>query len=105
MKYVLLLIFCALVFLVCFLVDQLLQKLFPKHELEKSKSVVRPPQKSATFGVLLVFIPLMALLFWMPEGGDALLTGLLRRRDDHGRVPTLHIFFRRDLLWGRQLSL
>ena len=74
MKYVLLLIFCALVFLVCFLVDRLLQKLFPKHELEKSKSVVRPPQKSATFGVLLVFIPLMALLFWMPEGGDALLT-------------------------------
>lgn len=74
MKYVLLLIFCALVFLVCFLVDRLLQKLFPKHELEKSKSVVRPPQKSATFGVLLVFIPLMALLFWMPEGGDTLLT-------------------------------
>lgn len=27
MKYVLLLIFCALVFLVCFLVDKLLQKL------------------------------------------------------------------------------
>ena len=48
MKYVLLLLFCALVFLVCFLVDKLLQKLFPKHELEKSKSVVRPPQKSAT---------------------------------------------------------
>jgi len=41
MKYVLLLLFCALVFLVCFLVDKLLQKLFPKHELEKSKSVVR----------------------------------------------------------------
>ena len=30
MKYVLLLIFCALVFLVCFLVDKLLQKLFPR---------------------------------------------------------------------------
>ena len=27
MKYVLLLLFCALVFLVCFLVDKLLQKL------------------------------------------------------------------------------
>ena len=74
MKYVLLLLFCALVFLVCFLVDKFLQKLFPKHELEKSKSVVRPPQKSATFGVLLLVIPLMALLFWMPEGGDTLLT-------------------------------
>jgi len=41
MKYVLLLLFCALVFLVCFLVDKLLQKLFPKHELEKSKSARR----------------------------------------------------------------
>ena len=41
MKYVLLLIFCALVFLVCFLVDKLLQKLFPKHELGKRKSVLR----------------------------------------------------------------
>lgn len=73
MKYVLLLLFCALVFLVCFLVDRLLQKLFPKHELEKSKSVVRPPQKSATFGVLLLVIPLMALLFWMPEEGTRFL--------------------------------
>ena len=36
MKYVLLLLFCALVFLVCFLVDKFLQKLFPKHELEKA---------------------------------------------------------------------
>ena len=105
MKCVLLLLFCALVFLVCFLVDRLLQKLFPKHELEKSKSVVRPPQKSATFGVLLLVIPLMALLFWMPEGGDTLLTICCVRRDDHGSVFALHIFFHRDLLWGRQLSL
>ena len=52
MKYVLLLGFCAVIFLICFLIDKLIQKLFPKHELEKSKSVVRPPQKSATFGVL-----------------------------------------------------
>ena len=73
MKYVLLLIFCALVFLVCFLVDKLLQKLFPKHELEKSKSVVRPPQKSATFGVLLVFIPLMALCVFFHSTGTLIL--------------------------------
>ena len=65
MKYVLLLGFCAVIFLICFLIDKLIQKLFPKHELEKSKTVVRPPQKSATFGVLLVFVPLMALLFWL----------------------------------------
>lgn len=74
MKYVLLLGFCAVIFLLCFLVDKLIQKLFPKHELEKSKTVVRPPRKSAVFGVLLLVFPLMALLFWMPEEGDTLLT-------------------------------
>ena len=74
MKYVLLLGFCAVIFLICFLIDKLIQKLFPKHELEKSKTVVRPPRKSAVFGVLLLVFPLMALLFWMPEEGDTLLT-------------------------------
>ena len=73
MKYVLLLGFCAVIFLICFLIDKLIQKLFPKHELEKSKTVV-PPRKSAVFGVLLLVFPLMALLFWMPEEGDTLLT-------------------------------
>ena len=74
MKYVFLALFCGVVFLICFLIDKLLQKLFPKHELEKSKNVVRPPRKSAVFGVLLLVFPLMALLFWMPEEGDTLLT-------------------------------
>ena len=74
MKYVLLLGFCAVIFLICFLIDKLIQKLFPKHELEKSKTVVRPPRKSAVFGVLLLVFPLMALLFWMPEEGNTLLT-------------------------------
>ena len=44
MKYVLLLIFCALVFLVCFLVDKLLQKLFPKPELKVEAAQPMPPQ-------------------------------------------------------------
>ena len=74
MKYVFLALFCGVIFLLCFLVDKLIQKLFPKHDLEKSKMVVRPPRKSAIFGILLLFFPLMALLFWMPEDGDALLT-------------------------------
>lgn len=74
MKYVFLALFCGVVFLICFLIDKLLQKLFPKHDLEKSKSVVRPPRKSAVFGVLLLVFPLMALLFWMPEEGDTLLS-------------------------------
>ena len=70
MKYVLLLGFCAVIFLICFLIDKLIQKLFPKHELEKSKTVVRPPRKSAVFGVLLLVFPLKALIFWMPQEGD-----------------------------------
>ena len=74
MRYVFLALFCGVIFLLCFLVDKLIQKLFPKHDLEKSKTVVRPPRKSAIFGILLLFFPLMALLFWMPEDGDTLLT-------------------------------
>lgn len=74
MKYVFLALFCGAIFLCCFLIDKLLQKLFPKHNLEKSKQVVRPPRKSAIFGILLLVFPLMALLFWMPETGDTLLT-------------------------------
>ena len=74
MKYLFLAVFCGIVFLLCFLVDKLIQKLFPKHALEKSKNVVRPARKSAVFGILLLVFPLMALLFWMPEEGDTLLT-------------------------------
>ena len=74
MRYVFLALFCGVIFLLCFLVDKLIQTLFPKHDLEKSKTVVRPPRKSAIFGILLLFFPLMALLFWMPEDGDTLLT-------------------------------
>lgn len=38
MKYWFLLLLCAFVFLVCFLVDLLLKKLFPKDKLEKASS-------------------------------------------------------------------
>ena len=104
MKYVLLLIFCALVFLVCFLVDKLLQKLFPKHELEKQ--IRRPPaaKERDVRGASRVY-PADGAAFLDAGGRRHAAHDLLRRRDDHGRVPTLHIFFRRDLLWGRQLSL
>ena len=73
MRFVWILLIGAVVFLCCFLVDKLLGKLFPKSALEKSKNVVRPPRKSAIFGTLMVFFPIVALLFWMPEGGDTLL--------------------------------
>ena len=51
-KYVFVLIVCAVVFLVCFLIDSLLKLLFPKSRLEKSKQVVRPPRRSAVIGVI-----------------------------------------------------
>lgn len=64
---------CAFVFLVCFLLDTLFKHLFPKSKLEKGKQAVRPARRSATFGVILLFVPVVVLLFFMPEGGDTLL--------------------------------
>ena len=46
-KYIFVLIVCAVVFLICFLIDTLFKVIFPKSKLEKSKQVVRPPRKSA----------------------------------------------------------
>ena len=73
MKYVILLAFCAAIFLICYLIDTLIKRLFPRSELEKSKQVVRLPRKSAVFGILLLFLPLVVLLFFLPEGGDTLI--------------------------------
>ena len=74
MKLWMVAVICAFVFLVCFLLDTLLKHLFPKSKLEKSKTAVRPAKRSATFGVLLLFLPVVVLLFFLPEGGDTLLT-------------------------------
>ena len=65
-KYVFVLIVCAVVFLVCFLIDSLLKLLFPKSRLEKSKQVVRPPRKSAVAGVILA-TALYAVLSKVPQ--------------------------------------
>lgn len=65
---VFLLIICAAVFLVCFLIDTLIKKLFPKSELEKNGSVVRLPRRAVIFGVLLVIFPITAVLLWIPHG-------------------------------------
>ena len=53
---------CAFIFLVCFLLDTLFKHLFPKSKLEKSKTAVRPARRSATFGVILLFVPVVVLL-------------------------------------------
>lgn len=70
MKIILLLILCGLVFLVCFLVDRLLQKLFPKSDLEKSKNVVRPARRSAIIGILLLLAAVLAAVFVLPREMD-----------------------------------
>ena len=71
-KYVFVLIVCAVVFLVCFLIDSLLKLLFPKSRLEKSKQVVRPPRRSAVIGVILTFAGAAMLVKLLPEKGDLL---------------------------------
>ena len=43
MKLLFVVLICAFVFLVCFLIDTLFKLIFPKSKLEKSKQVVRPP--------------------------------------------------------------
>lgn len=73
MKYWFLLLLCAFVFLVCFLVDLLLKKLFPKDKLEKSKQCVRLPRREAIFGVLLVFAAVVVFVRFLPQKMDVLL--------------------------------
>lgn len=74
MQYVYLLIIAALVFGLCFLIDFLFKKLFPKSKLEGSKRVVRMPRRSAIWGLILTLFPVVVLLFWLPPEGDTALT-------------------------------
>lgn len=73
MKYLFLLIICAVVFLLCFLIDLLLKKLFPKEAIEKGKQVVRLPRRGAIFGVILVFTALVVFVRILPQKMDTLL--------------------------------
>lgn len=71
--YILMLIVCALVFLVCFLIDTLLKVIFPKSKLEKSRQAVRPPRRSAVIGVILAFLGLAVVVRIAPQEHDTLL--------------------------------
>ena len=71
-KYLFVLIVCAAVFLVCFLIDTLFKLIFPKSRLEKSKQVVRPPRRSAVIGVILTFAGAAMLVKLLPEKSDVL---------------------------------
>ena len=62
---------CAAVFVICFLVDTLVKALCRK--TSAPSACVRPPRKSAVWGILLIFFPLMVLMWWMPPEGDTLL--------------------------------
>ena len=70
---ILMLIVCAAVFLVCFLIDTLLKVIFPKSKLEKSKQAVRPPRRSAVIGVILAFLGLAVVVRIAPKEHDTLL--------------------------------
>ncbi len=73
MKYVFLLAVMAAVFLVCFLVDLLVRRLLRGRRMQTGEPPVRPPRRSAVFGVILLFVPLVILLRLMPEGDDTLM--------------------------------
>lgn len=60
MQYVIIALFMALVFGLCFGVDRLCRKLFPRDE----RKVVRLPRRSAVFGILLSFFGFAAMLFF-----------------------------------------
>ena len=73
MKLLYVVIICAFVFLVCFLIDTLLKLIFPKSRLEKSKLVVRPPRRSAVIGIILIFAGVVVLLKQLGGQTDTLL--------------------------------
>ena len=66
-------IVCAVVFLLCWLVDTACKKLFPKQELEKGRDVVRPSRKNAVFGVILTFAAVAVTVFRLTAEPDVLL--------------------------------
>ena len=73
MKLIFVVIVCAAVFLICFLIDTLLKLIFPKSKLEKSKQVVRPPRRSAVIGVVLLFLGVAVLVQFVSKKDDTLL--------------------------------
>lgn len=64
MQYLFLGLFILAVFLLCWGVDSLLKKLFPKHHQQFSGKAVRLPRKGAILGILLSFLAFVAELFY-----------------------------------------
>ena len=68
-------IICAVVFLLCFLVDTLFKALRPKSGLGKGVKFVRMPRRSFLFGMILLLFPVVAVLFWLPKDEKLLRIG------------------------------
>ena len=58
-------IVCAVVFALCFLVDGLAKKLRGKARADER--AVRMPKRSVSIGMLLIVFALCAVLFWVPQ--------------------------------------
>ena len=68
-------IICAVVFLLCFLIDRLIRALRPKSGLGKGVKFVRMPRRSFIFGIILLLFPVAAVLFWLPKDETLLRVG------------------------------
>ena len=98
MKLLFVVLICAFVFLVCFLIDTLFKLIFPKSKLEKSKQVVRPPRRSAVIGVILTFAG-VAMLVKKSSWNTGYIVSHRQRCGGHFRcAPAVYLFFRRHLL-------
>ena len=67
MQYVAPLVLCALVFFLCWCIDTLVKKLFPKKPQQYSGRAVRLPRLSSILGIGLTFLSFVALLFYWEE--------------------------------------
>lgn len=67
MKYLLLALLLGCVFLLCWGVDSLIKKLFPKHPQQESGKSVRLPRYGVIVGIFMTFIAFVAELFYFSQ--------------------------------------
>jgi hypothetical protein len=67
MPYLFLALLAGLVFLICWGVDNLIKKLFPKHSQEELGKAVRLPRYGAIVGIFMTFIAFVAELFYFSQ--------------------------------------
>ena len=67
MPYLFLALLAGLVFLLCWGVDNLIKKLFPKHPQQESGKAVRLPRYGVIVGIFMTFVAFVAELFFFEE--------------------------------------